>query len=81
MRSLSPDIYGDGIYDHVPSAFGKEIIFAVDMDHTVFQYALPLVFHSCDLQIPKLALDSKKGCDPSADFVISAKNDIRFQRA
>jgi hypothetical protein len=34
----------------IPSAFRKEVIFAIDVDHAILQHALPLVFDALYLE-------------------------------
>lgn len=34
---------------HVPCTFGEEIIFTINMDHAIFQDALPFILNSSNL--------------------------------
>jgi hypothetical protein len=35
--------------NHIPSTLREQVVLTIDMDHTILQDALPLVFHSGDL--------------------------------
>lgn len=48
---LSGQMIMKGLRDNGPGALSKEIVFAVDMDHAIFENTFPLVLHASDLKI------------------------------
>jgi hypothetical protein len=58
-----------------PCTLGKKIIFSIDVNHTIFQDAFPLVLNTRNLDSE---LSGGRYQPNIADLVISAKYDVRF---
>lgn len=57
----------------IPCTLGKQVVFAIDMDHAILEDTLPLVFNPCDLVYSQAMLIK---ISRNTNLIIGAEHDV-----